>query len=45
MQMHNMIAIVHINLKFSAFYLRNCQKVTYFANVFEKKRIDISFIN
>lgn len=40
-----MLSIVQVNLKFSTFYLRNCQKVSYFAHVFEKKCFRNSFIN
>ena len=36
-KMHNIMLVVHSKLTFSSFYLRNCQKVIYFALVFEKK--------
>ena len=36
-KMHNIILIVQLKVTFSSFYLRNCQKVIYFALVFEKK--------
>lgn len=40
-----MLSIVHYYFIFSTFYLRNCQKVSYFAKVFEKKCFEFSFIN